>query len=104
MVLKGKFSHIHTNGSQKKYWAFLKTLSYIKVKNLNYDYERFIYLEKTENEINKYLNNLYKAVVKVVDWAKSTRIEKIADQMKERGESAWVEKLWLTAYSNQKNI
>ncbi len=72
-----------------------------KSQNLNYDYERYNFTEQKDKDVTKYLSKVHDAVVKVLNWSKSTEVKKIAQQIQKHNESAWIEKLWLGAYSKQ---
>ncbi len=73
-----------------------------KANNLQYDYEKFTYENKSDKQIEDYLLNTYKAVIELLKWAKKTNYKVLEKQIFKYGESAWIEKLWLKSYSEHK--
>jgi hypothetical protein len=67
--------------------------------NLNYDYEHYSFQDKSEQEVVVYLKTVFNSVLLLLDWSKKRPFSYLQKQIKKNGESAWVESLWLNAYS-----
>ena len=69
--------------------------------NLNFDYERFEFENKSEIEVKKYLDAVVKSIELLISWAKKHPATFLASQIENNGEAAWIEKLWLAAYAKK---
>jgi|GEM_PF-2671653 len=69
--------------------------------NLNFDYEKFEFENKTDIEVDKYLRTVLEATKILIAWAENNPPSVLAKQIEKNGESAWIEKMWLAAYAEQ---
>jgi len=67
--------------------------------NLRYNQEKFNYKNMSQEQTIKYLKKVFEAVVILLNWGRSSPHIELEKQIKSSGESAWIEKIWLSAYA-----
>ena len=66
--------------------------------------EEFVFDDKSENQVLKYLSRVLGSVNTVHDWAQRVAPDQLANEIQKFGESTWIEKRWLDSYEARKNI
>ena len=70
-------------------------------RNLNYDREEFDYEKETSRQVSPRLNKLADFLIsEFVPWTWSMTPERVQKEILQRGEQAWIEKIWLEDYDN----
>ncbi|MER2495357.1 hypothetical protein ABS858_04580 [Vibrio neptunius] len=70
-------------------------------KNLSYDFERIEFKSKSRAILLKDLERLKKDILAFLKWAKSSNASKLPQQIRQNGEQAWIEGLWLRVYESK---
>ena len=66
--------------------------------------EEFVFDDKSEKQVLKYLSRVLKSVNTVHGWAQRIEPDQLSSEIKKFGESAWIENRWLDSYEARKNI